>query len=125
RERARLATREPARGDGAREEETLAAQFNVSERRMQEMLAQLDGRGVSLDGTGVAHEPRLPDELTAEPEQSVELERRQELAELDRILERVRAELDPREAFILEQRLLAEPDERLSLGQIGERFGVS
>jgi RNA polymerase sigma factor (sigma-70 family) len=42
-----------------------------------------------------------------------------------RILVRARPELDPRETFILDRRLIADPEEKLSLGEISQHFGVS
>lgn len=128
RERARLVAQRnasPVRAEDPSLEALLAEQFGVSEQRMQEMLGQLDGTGVSLDGAAGDAECALLEELRLEAEQGLQLERREQLQELERILERVRSELDSREAFILERRLMADPEERLSLGEIGEHFGVS
>jgi RNA polymerase sigma-32 factor len=127
RERARLASQtgqQAAPGEPSVQEQ-LATQFGVSERRMEEMLSQLDSRGVSLDATTPGQEHRLMDDLASEAEQSVGLEEREQSVQLERILERVRTELDPREAYILERRLMADPEDKLSLGQIGQHFGVS
>lgn len=127
RERARLV----ARGQGLEREgepsltAQLALQFGVSERRMEEMLGQLDGRGVSLDVGPDAHEsPPLP-QLRSDADQAAHVERHEQALQLERILGGVRGQLDPREAFILDRRLMADPDERLSLGEIGAHFGVS
>lgn len=124
RERARLGAQAPAQADGASVEQRLAEQFGVSEQRMNEMLAQLDSRGQSLDATPPGQE-RWLEQLTRDAEQSDALERREQSLQLERILGRVRGELDPREAFILERRLMADPEEKLSLGEIGQHFGVS
>jgi RNA polymerase sigma-32 factor len=123
RERARLGSQAPA-SDGATTAQRLAEQFGVSEERMHEMLAQLDSRGQSLD-TPPAGQERWLDQLTRDAEQSDALERREQSLQLERILGRVRGELDPREAFILDRRLMADPEEKLSLGEIGQHFGVS
>lgn len=127
RERARLASQaaDPNDPAGSSLEARLAGRFGVSEQRMQEMLGQLDNRGLSLDAPGDGQEPRLLDALCLEAQQSERLEQREQLLQLERILGRVRDELDPREAFILERRLMAEPEDKLSLGQIGQHFGVS
>jgi RNA polymerase sigma-32 factor len=127
RERAKLVsqTGQQAAQGAPSVQEQLAAQFGVSERRMEEMLSQLDSRGVSLDATMPGHEHRLMDDLASDAEQSAGLEEREQSVQLERILARVRKELDPREAYILERRLMADPEERLSLGQIGQHFGVS
>jgi RNA polymerase sigma-32 factor len=123
RERARLGSQAPA-ADGVTLEQRLAEQFGVSEERMREMLAQLDGRGQSLDAPATGQE-RWLEQLTRDAEQSDALEQREQSLQLERILGRVRGELDPREAFILERRLMADPEEKLSLGEIGQHFGVS
>jgi len=125
RERARLAARAPARAGEPSIEAQLAAEFGVSERRMEEMLSQLDHRGVSLDGGAQGHEPLPLPELRSDAEQGMHLEWREQSLQVERILGRVRGELDPREAFILDRRLMADPDEKLSLGEIGAHFGVS
>jgi RNA polymerase sigma-32 factor len=127
RERARLAAEVPSNEpDAASIEARLATQFGVSERRMEEMLAQLDSRVVSLDAPAPGHEHRwLAETLSRDAEQAERLERRELREQLERILGRARATLDPRETFILDRRLMADPEEKLSLGEIGQRFGVS
>lgn len=125
RERARLAADGDTEPGGPSVEERLAAEFGVTERRMEEMLAQLDSRGLSLDAPAIHQEPRLVDALTSDAQQAESLVRREQSLQLERILDRVRGQLDPRETFILDRRLMADPEEKLSLGQIGEHFGVS
>lgn len=122
RERARLGSQAPTGGTTL--EQRLAEQFGVSEERMSEMLAQLDSRGLSLDAPGPSRDGWL-EQLTRDAEQSDALEQREQSLQLQRILGRVRGDLDPREAFILDRRLMADPEEKLSLGEIGEHFGVS
>jgi len=127
RERARLAARGRA-SDGADEPsitEQLALQFGVSERRMEEMLAQLDRRAVSLDASGSSEETWCLPELHADADQSARLESSEQARALERIVGRARSELDARETFILERRLMADPEDELSLGEIGAFFGVS
>jgi RNA polymerase sigma-32 factor len=125
RERARLAADTNTVPGAPSVEQRLATEFGVSERRMDEMLAQLDSRGLSLDAPATHREPRLLEALTSEAEQADSLERREQSLQIERILGRVRGELDSRETFILDRRLMADPEEKLSLGQIGEHFGVS
>jgi RNA polymerase sigma-32 factor len=127
RERARLSSATGAApGPGEPSvEERLAASFGVSEPRMQEMLTQLDSRGLSLDAPAPGHETRLLDALTLDAQQADLLERHEQSLQLERILGRVRGELDPRETFILDRRLMADPEDKLSLGEIGQHFGVS
>jgi RNA polymerase sigma-32 factor len=127
RERARLAAgaQAPERAGEPSIEAQLAVQFGVSERRMEEMLAQLDHRGVSLEGGSGGHEPWPLPELRSDAEQATRLEWQEQSLQVERILGAVRGELDPRETFILDRRLMADPDEKLSLGEIGAQFGVS
>ncbi len=124
RERARLDTEARHPGEPS-VDERLATSFGVDERRMQEMLGQLDSRGVSLDAPGPGYERPLLDALTLDAQPSDPLEQREQVAQLQRVLGRARGELDPRETFILDRRLLADPEEKLSLGEIGQHFGVS
>jgi RNA polymerase sigma-32 factor len=105
--------------------ELLAADFGVSEQRMQELLQQLDQRGVSLDAAPPGQGWSLLEQLPDEADQARELESCQLRQQLERALEHGRAELDARETFILEHRLLADPGEELSLAELGAHFGVS
>jgi RNA polymerase sigma-32 factor len=105
--------------------ERLAQEFGVTERRMQEMLAQLDHRGVSLDAPEAATGQTLLDGLSGDLDQEAALERAQQQQQLERAVARARPFLDAREAFILDRRLMADSAEKLSLGQIGAHFGVS
>jgi RNA polymerase sigma-32 factor len=125
RERARLSAEPNTEPGGDSVERRLALEFGVTERRMEEMLAQLDSRGVSLDVPATQQEPRLIHALSRDAEQAESLEQREQSLQLERILGRVRGDLDPRETFILDRRLMADPEDKLSLGQIGEHFGVS
>lgn len=124
RERARLMSEAPSSDGEASVEQRLAQSFGVSEERMSEMLAQIDSRGMSLDAAAPGQESWV-DQLKGEAEQSNALERREQAVQLERILGRVRGQLDPRETFILDRRLMADPEDKLSLGEIGQRFGVS
>jgi DNA-directed RNA polymerase sigma subunit (sigma70/sigma32) len=105
--------------------EQLAIEFGVSERRMEQMLAQLDSRGSSLDVGGGSDEAWSLPELRSEADQSERIERRQQSQLLASILGRARGELDARETFIVDRRLLADPEDELSLSEIGAFFGVS
>ncbi len=126
RERARLGSERDAATDSAASvNEQLATSFNVSEGRMQEMLNQIDSRGISLDSPVPGRNHSLLDELRGHEDQGAVLEQKEQLANLERVLERARTELDARETFILDRRLMADPEEKLSLGEIGEHFGVS
>ncbi len=103
----------------------LALEFGVSEPRMQDMLQQLDNRGLSLDARDPVMGTSLLDELTSDADQEQQLASEQVCEQLERVLERARPRLDPRETFILERRLMADPEDRLSLGDLSAHFGVS
>jgi RNA polymerase sigma-32 factor len=128
RERACLEAQVEAQGSAPEPQsvmERLADSFGVAPHRMEEMLAQLDHRGVSLDALAPGQNQSLLDQLRSDQDQAAALESCQEQVRLERALCRARSQLDPRETFILDRRLLAEPEEMLSLGEIGQYFGVS
>lgn len=130
RERARLGAQVQVEAQGSPTQalslvEQLADSFGVAPRRMEEMLAQLDHRGVSLDAPAPGQSENLLDQLRADEDQAAALESCEEQLRLEQALCRVRPQLDPRETFILDRRMLAEPEEMLSLGEIGLHFGVS
>ena len=103
----------------------LALEFGVSEQRMQGMLQQLDNRGVSLDARDPVLGTSLLDGLISDTDQEQQLSSEQIREQLERVIDRVRPRLDPRETFILERRLMADPEDRLSLGDLSAHFGVS
>jgi RNA polymerase sigma-32 factor len=103
----------------------LAQEFGVSEQRMQDMLHQLDNRGLSLDARDPVLGTTLLDELESDTNQEQQLSSEQARERLERVVDRTRPRLDPRETFILERRLMADPEDRLSLGDISTHFGVS
>lgn len=105
--------------------ERLAADFGVSEQRMQELLQQLDHRGTSLDEVAPGQDSSLLDQLPDSEDHAEQLERGELLQRLQLAVERGRADLDAREAYIVEQRLLAEPEDELSLSELGAALGVS
>lgn len=105
--------------------ESLAAQLGTTTARVEEMMHRLDGRDVSLDvpvhddgkATGI---DLLED--TALPQDEVFDARAREAQIGGRVHDAMRA-LDPRERYIVEQRMMA--DEEMSLAEIGRRLGVS
>ncbi|MCB9657202.1 MAG: sigma-70 family RNA polymerase sigma factor [Polyangiales bacterium] len=124
RERARIAATEP---NTDRQVELLAEQFDTTPERMRSMLGQLDARELSLD-TPVHDEGRetlgamLQDSAPSADEQ---MDRSRTDARVSAILERAMAELDPRERYIVEQRMLADNDDEASLASLGRELGVS
>ncbi len=103
----------------------LAARFDVSETKMEEMLRRLDSRDVSLNTP--IHDDSSTTMLDALPETDAD----QEVVYLDgerrRLIEQhlgaALSELDYRERYILEQRFMS--DEEVSLAALGRELGVS
>jgi len=107
--------------------ERLAKSFGTTVERLQLMEQRLEARDVSLDAPmhedgGGAVVDGMP---STEPAQDEQLSRAEEAADLQvRVRDAVR-DLDPRERFIVEARLLADAPSELSLAEIGRRLGVS
>ncbi len=103
----------------------LALSFGVSEARMTELLARLDGKDVSLDQP--AHEDSmatLVDFLQSEGAAQDEVVAARERGEV--LGERIGAALDildERERLIVEERIMS--DEGVSLANLGRKLGIS
>jgi RNA polymerase sigma-32 factor len=122
RERAQIANMEQ---DPERRLELLAERFNVDVDKARAMLAQLDARDVSLDGTlhpdsGLTLLDTLRDDHVDQEHDLISAERKRIVgSELDHALRT----LDKRERFIIEKRLMG--DDELSLAELGRQLGVS
>ncbi|MAT29015.1 MAG: RNA polymerase subunit sigma [Sandaracinus sp.] len=124
RERARVANIEQ---DPTKRIEIMAERFGVSFEKMEKMLRRLEGKDVSLDGkvfddSGLS----LVDTLVAEadPQDEVVARRtRQERIELR--LDDALDALDQRERYIVENRLLQDDDDEMTLAALGRELGVS
>jgi RNA polymerase sigma-32 factor len=124
RERAKLAGLGLAPDDVATQ---LAATFGVTVEKLRSMEERLDARDVSIDAP--MHDEgsaTLSDAIASpEPSQEDELSRLEQAHVLsERVRDAVR-ELDPRERFIVETRLMADGATELSLAEIGRHLGVS
>ena len=122
RERAQIAARVEGREAQLQE---LAERFETTPERMDRMLRQLDARELSLDAP--AHDDSRESfgaSLRADDE-SVEdtLDRSRRDQGVQDVLETALSELDPRERFIVEQRILSE--DTASLASLGRELGVS
>jgi len=113
--------------DSSEVAERLATTFGTTVDKLRVMEERLDARDVSLDapthddGTGTLVET-MPG---GEPSQEEQLSRAEETEQLNaRVREAVR-DLDPRERFIVESRLMADDPSELSLAEIGRQLGVS
>jgi RNA polymerase sigma-32 factor len=114
-------------GDGAAADELLATRLGLTLDQVQGMLRRLEARDVSLDakmyedsGTAVLDTLVSP---TQDQEQSLAATGVQEKLK-DAVREAV-DELDDREKYIVENRLMADPEDELSLAELGRRLGVS
>jgi RNA polymerase sigma-32 factor len=111
--------------DPERRIELLAERFNVTPDKARSMLSQLDARDVSLDGTLHAEtgmtllDTLHDDDHDQERELMAAQQQRRLTSELGDALE----QLDTRERYIVEQRIMS--DEELSLAELGRRLGVS
>lgn len=109
--------------------ERLGARYNKSADEISDILARIDARDASLDarvGDGEGTRATLSDLLAAEHDPLEDaLERKASRERLRAPLATALAKLNARERFIIEQRVAADAEERLSLVDIGKRFGVS
>ena len=124
RERARIAG---LVGEGEKGDKLLAEKFGAPAEKVLEMARRLEARDVSLDTKVFEDGARsLVDTLVAdEQNQEERFSRAEEGAILREKLEQAVRNLDPRERYIVEARMMADPEEELSLAEIGRRLGVS
>jgi RNA polymerase sigma-32 factor len=105
--------------------ELLATQLGTTATRVEEMMRRLESRDVSLDAP-VHDDSRATGvdllEDTAMPQDEAFALRDREARIGARVQDAVQG-LDPRERYIVEQRLMA--DDEMSLAEIGRRLGVS
>lgn len=114
-------------GDRDAAEEQLAEKLSVSRDQLTKMLRRLESRDVSLDtkvfedGSTSMVDTLVSDD-SAQDDVVYQNETRPELrAWVGKALEH----LDRRERYIVEQRLMADAEEKLSLAEIGRTLGVS
>jgi RNA polymerase sigma-32 factor len=124
REHARLSVQ---LGDASAVEAELAARWHLSQPELSEILDRLERPDASVEapitqGARVSMGDIL---VSAERSQEDLLARGRTQRDLRSAVKIAAADLDPRERFILEHRLMADPDAEYSLVKIGELFGVS
>ncbi len=124
RERVRLAN---LVGDRDEAEEQLAEQMKVSREQLTGMLRRLEARDVSLDMKVFDDSmTSLVDTLVSEGEsQERSLLSGEISGHLKSTVGAAVDKLDPRERYIVESRLMADSEEKLSLAEIGRNLGVS
>jgi RNA polymerase sigma-32 factor len=124
RERVRIAN---LVGEGGEADTMLAQAMGLPEATVQAMVRRLDARDVSLDSKPFDDSSTSLADLLASTERSQE----ETLAATERddqvrtAVQRAMQELDERERYIAEKRLMADHEEELSLAEIGRRLGVS
>jgi RNA polymerase sigma-32 factor len=114
-------------GEGGQADAMLAEALGLPESTVMSMVRRLDARDVSLDSKPFeGSSTSLADLLVS---QERDQEQTMASSEVDgRVREAVKramAELDERERYIAEKRLMADSEDELSLAEIGRRLGVS
>src|SRR6187399_105403 len=124
RERVRIAN---LVGEGGEADSMLAQAMGLPEATVQAMVRRLDARDVSLDSKPFDDSSASLADLLASGDRSQE----ETLAASERddqvrtAVQSAMEELDERERYIAENRLMADHEEELSLAEIGRRLGVS
>jgi len=124
RERARIAT---LVGEGEPDGEMLAKRFGAPAEKVLAMARRLETRDVSLDAK-VFEDGSTTMVDTLESQAASQEDRfaaSEERAFLGERLRAAIAQLDGRERYIVERRMMADADEELSLADIGRDLGVS
>lgn len=124
RERVRLAN---LVGDRDEAEALLAEKLSVSRPQLSAMLRRLETRDLSLDTKVYDDTPTsLVDTLvSADPGQEEQLVGTELQTSLKKEVRSAVAHLDSRERYIVEARLMADAEDKLSLAEIGRSLGVS
>ncbi|HWA71709.1 MAG TPA: sigma-70 family RNA polymerase sigma factor [Polyangiaceae bacterium] len=113
-------------GEGEAAELEIASRLGVTRDELVSMVQRLEARDLSLDMRAAPDSPvGLVDLLPAAENQEQALLELQVGGSVKSAVERALRELDPRERYIAEQRLMADPTEELSLAEIGRNLGVS
>jgi RNA polymerase sigma-32 factor len=113
-------------GDPERVNEELAARWQLSVDELAQILDRLDRPDASTDAPSRASKRSVGECMPGSGRsQEEELVRARTIETLQRAVADAAGELDSRERFILEHRLLADPEVEYSLVRIGELFGVS
>ncbi len=104
----------------------ISGRLGIPEDEVKEMSERVLQRDVSLDKPSDFNERSTLLDITANTNDvsaDASLEKNEELQLLDQAIEKVRPELNARELFILEKRILS--DEPLTLQDIGDKYGTT
>jgi RNA polymerase sigma-32 factor len=123
RERSRLSS---LLGEGAVTDALLAERIGVTPQRLRQIAQRLDARDVPLETPASEHSATtLLDLMPAPGNQEQDLHDREARSAMATVVRAALSGLDPRERYIAEHRLMADPAEELSLAEIARRLGVS
>jgi RNA polymerase sigma-32 factor len=104
----------------------LAERMGVTEDKAARMLARLDTRDLSLEAPFHGDSSAtLGDQIASDDDPERACDARRLRAHLGEGLSQVLAELDERERLIVNARWLADPEDELSLADIGRTLGIS
>jgi RNA polymerase sigma-32 factor len=113
-------------GEGEAADRMVAERVGVTPEELSKLVQRLEARDVSLDVKVLDDSPvRLVDLLPAPDDQERSLFEEQVGGSVKTAVAKAVAELDPRERYIAEHRLMADPADELSLAEIGRSLGVS
>lgn len=104
----------------------ISGRLGIPEDEVKQMSERVLQRDVSFDKPASADDPNTLHDRTAginEVTAEDELGRREELELLSQNIEKIRPQLNAREIFILESRVLA--DEPITLQEIGDKYGIT
>lgn len=114
-------------GEGERADELLAEKFGMTPMQVTAMVRRLEQRDLSLD-TKVYDDSgtTIGDTLPATDPDHADALANDELGDIVKDAVRLAVDdLDPRERYIVEHRMMADREDELSLAEIGRRLGVS
>jgi RNA polymerase sigma-32 factor len=114
-------------GQGEHADALLAERFGVSRERMVEIMQRLESRDLSLDliafnGAGVSILDTLP---APESNQEQAYAAKQDRVRLGNMVRSALDALDKRERFVVECHLMRDPDDEMSLAEVGRKLGVT
>jgi RNA polymerase sigma-32 factor len=113
-------------GEGEQADALLAQSLGLAVDTVRGMVRRLEARDVSLEGGIVDGATPLVERMVSpDPSHEERLADLELSGRLRTTVERAFAELDARERFIAEKRLLADDEDQPSLAEIGKRLGVS
>ena len=114
-------------GEGPEADAALAARLNVAPEKLTAMMRRIEVRDLSLDGKVYEDAgTTLVDTLVSpDPNQEQRLVADRSRQFVTHAVREAIGVLDDRERYIVQNRLMADPETQLSLAEIGRRLGVS